>query len=294
MMKDLSFSELLEEEEKEHFSFEELSKYVGRPQRLQYLESSLNLLGGGSSRFVFDLKNGFALKAAISEIGVLQNETEYKLFHGASKTVKRALAKVASEYDENFEWIVMEKIQIFASEAEFKNALGLNQEQAKELLGNICFAAQSAEEIRQKIQSNIDYFENYEKKFGKKHQQEIKWKSMLGFTEQFAKLCLAVPYLESNGGDLGRLDQLGFDASGNVVIADYGFGFDTFAAYNPTPYQQAAIDAKANLYFDDDNRKEYDKYGNEIVKAAPKINKQNVQYTRPQNDDNNDGDYIPF
>jgi hypothetical protein len=302
-MKTLKEFFLFMEQETETFSFEELEKYVGNTQRAEYLEKTLRLIDTGSSRMVFDLGDS-VLKLAMNDKGEVQNETEYKIFHSAPGQVKEVLAKVQEPHDPDFIWIVMEKVAPLTTPESFEENLGLTPEMAEELFTNFCYTVKSVEELRDRIQSNIDYFvelDNRRKasfrpsKWNPQHEPDpriAKYEKMLGFTDDFAKLCMAVPHLESNGEDLGRLGQLGMNNSGHLVILDYGFGNNAFRMYNPTPYQQH--DAQRRIDMDMDNYEwdeyqshQYDKYGNKIkqrtnTKHSPFIRKQ------PETDD------IPF
>jgi hypothetical protein len=272
-------------EETETFSFDELRKYVGITQRLEYLQKTLPILGEGSSRIVFDLGDN-VLKVALSELGETQNRTEYNIFKSASPEVKEVLAAIQDEHDENFDWIIMEKVQPLNSEEAFEKKLGLSPELAEKLFGSFCFQSRSVEELREKIQIEIDYFielddrkrkQAEKNKYSRPHTTDPRIESskkLLNYTPEFLKLCLAVPHLESNGGDLGRLGQLGINQEGHLVILDYGFGYETFSQYNPTPYQQANKQAKEYNDFDDDSyhEDEYDKYGNKIIKQKTAVN----------------------
>jgi hypothetical protein len=79
-------------------------------------------------------------------------------------------------------------------------------------------------------------------------------------------------YAYDRVGDLGRLGQLGINQEGHLVILDYGFGYETFSQYNPTPYQQANKQAQEYNDFDDNEDKKYDKYGNIIAKPKTVVN----------------------
>lgn len=282
------------QESQEAFSFQELEKYVGLSQRRHYLESTLPLMGSGSGREVFDLGVN-VLKVAVNEIGITQNETEYNLYESSPQQVKEVLAAIREPHDPGFAWILMEKVKPLESEQEFARLLGIGTKEASELFGHICYQIASTKELKQEIQNMIDYAKKVQQI---SHNPAIRdpeigrYESMLNFTDDFSKLCLAVPYLEANGGDLGRIEQLGVASSGALVILDYGFGAATHGMFNPTPYQQDRDQRRRDYdeYGDEEHYAEYDKYGNKIVQpVSPERSPQRFTPVRPEEDDD-----IPF
>lgn len=291
------------EEPHEVFSFEELRKYVGNAQRHEYLQKTLGEAQYGSSRAVYNLSQNSVLKVALNDKGMVQNKTEYELFHSAPPTVKEILAAIEEPHDTEFEWIVMEKVKPLDDEASFEQALGLTSEMASELFSSFCFYSKDVEDLKANIQKSIDYFtelpSNKPRKWDKipKIDPRIaKYKQALHFTDDFARLCLAVPHLETNGGDLGRLDQLGMNRNGRLVILDYGFGENAFKMYNPSIYQQADAQRRQEMdldYYEYDGNEQYDKYGNKIAKPKPRTNtmpSKKPQANKPFADDED----IPF
>ena len=296
---------LREETHDEHFSFDELRKYVGLVQRLEYLNQTLGEAKYGSSRAVFNLSDALVLKVAINEKGLVQNETEYTLFHSAEPKVKEVLAAIKEPHDPEFQWIVMERVKPLEDEVSFEQVLGVTTEMALELFSGFCFTETDIEKLKNRIQSQIDYFSNPDhpnnrvsrwSKTVKVDPRIEKYRKMLNFTDEFAKLCLAVPHLESNGGDLGRLDQLGVTSDGRLVILDYGFGNTAFGMYNPSIYQQVAAQQRAEMDVDhydyqEDRKEEYDKYGNKI-KRPTRVNTKPATGMAKQQTFNDDD--IPF
>jgi hypothetical protein len=196
----------------------------------------------------------------------------------------------------------MEKVTSFKTQEEFEKTLGIPPEMAEELFSGFCFDVKSVEELKKNIQDRIDYISslphNQPSKYRKNPKEDFRvtrYKKMLGFTDDFAKLCLAVPHLESNGGDLGRLNQLGLTRDGRLVILDYGFGHTAHRMYNPSIYQQYDAQRRAELDYPDnwDDAVEYDKYGNKIIPPKPRMStKPAARYPKPAIHDQDD--YIPF
>lgn len=264
-------------EEIEVFSFEELKKYVGTNQRIQYLEKTLNSVGYGSSRAVYELSNNLVLKAGLDEKGFTQNQTEYELYHQVPKNVQNVLAAIKEPHHPNYEWIVMEKVRVFSSEEEFEQELGLSPDKAEMLFRGFCFHATTLEEIQNHIEKLIAYLTDIASRSERKNFKDKKalerveqHKKMLNFTRAFSDICLAIPYLETNGSDLGRPEQLGKAPDGRVVIVDYGFGKKAYSQYNPTPYQQHMQQHMQDMDDNYDDHQEYDKYGNKVVRSIPK------------------------
>jgi hypothetical protein len=295
-------------EETEVFSFEELAKYAPGGYKTAYLERTLPTLGMGSSRKAFDLGDGRVIKASLNDKGTVQNETEYNLYHSVPAKVKAVLAGVDNLHDPDFEWIIMDKVEPLEDEDAFQKKLGLTPEMSNRLFNDFCYTAKSIEGLRADIQRNVDYYQDMQDRSWeqeKARQSKFKpsfrvdprietHKKLLGFTDDFANLCMAVPYLESNGGDLGRLGQLGINREGHVVILDYGFGQSSFHMYNPSIYQQVAMQNRIDNdqdYYDQENAPEVDKYGYPIKKPAARTTTAPApQRSQPERDD----DYIPF
>ena len=62
-------------------------------------------IGGGSSREVYDLNNGYVVKVAKNRAGIEQNKTEYRIY---SKDNTGIFAKIVQVSD-NYEYVVMKK-----------------------------------------------------------------------------------------------------------------------------------------------------------------------------------------
>lgn len=279
------------QEAEESFSFEELKKYVGRPQRLEYVEQTLVELGSGSSRAVFDLGDGRVLKVAMSDKGSVQNETEYQLYHKVPGDVKLVLAAIDEPHDEHFEWIVAEKAESLKGAEELERLFGVDAKTAHELFSGTCFRSKTIEDLKSSIQKQINYFKALNP--SERNLSQVKrYEQALNFTDSFAKICLAIPHLESNGLDLASADQLGVLPDGRVVIIDYGFGSDAYSMYNPSIYQQ--VNDLERSYRDDyghEQEVEYDKYGNVI---PPPPRKPATAPRPPARPPASDEDDIPF
>lgn len=65
----------------------------------------LRYIGGGSSREVFDLNNGYVIKIAKNEAGIAQNKAEYKISQYDGDYI---FARVIQSFN-NYESIIMQK-----------------------------------------------------------------------------------------------------------------------------------------------------------------------------------------
>jgi hypothetical protein len=68
-------------------------------------EGSLRLIGRGSGRLVFDLDNGYVVKAARNNKGLAQNKAESQIF---SEENSKYLAKIFA-VSEDYQFLIMEK-----------------------------------------------------------------------------------------------------------------------------------------------------------------------------------------
>lgn len=74
---------------------------------LEKLSLSLEVVGYGKHRVVYDLNNGFVLKVAITLKGIRNNRNEAKLYERTKSHLKKHLAKVI---ESGRGWIIMEKV----------------------------------------------------------------------------------------------------------------------------------------------------------------------------------------
>ncbi|MFD0697890.1 hypothetical protein ACFQZT_27835 [Paenibacillus sp. GCM10027628] len=85
---------------------------VDKGNKRKMARSNLNLpykeISAGAHRIVYDIKDGFVLKVAISKKGIQCNEFEAKLYKKVKSSLKSHLAEVK---DHGFGWIIMEKIK---------------------------------------------------------------------------------------------------------------------------------------------------------------------------------------
>ncbi|PLT35090.1 hypothetical protein [Bacillus sp. V5-8f] len=74
---------------------------------LRTLTLPYKVIGNGLNRMVYDLDNGYVLKIALSEIGVISNSQEFNLYQTSDSTIRKYLAPVM-EMGQG--WIVMKKM----------------------------------------------------------------------------------------------------------------------------------------------------------------------------------------
>lgn len=68
-------------------------------------EGSFRLIGRGSGRLVYDLDNGYVVKAARNQKGLAQNKVEHQIF---SVEKSKYFARIL-DVSENYEYLIMEK-----------------------------------------------------------------------------------------------------------------------------------------------------------------------------------------
>jgi hypothetical protein len=71
------------------------------------LKFKYELIGHGYNRMVYDLNNGYILKIALSEVGLIGNANEAYLYHNCNEEVQKYLCPV-KEFGSG--WIIMKKM----------------------------------------------------------------------------------------------------------------------------------------------------------------------------------------
>ncbi|MGE8205625.1 hypothetical protein ACQKP0_13795 [Heyndrickxia sp. NPDC080065] len=96
----------------------EMKKYpllipiVKRKIAQRTLEIPHKNIGNGLNRMVYDLGNGYVLKIALSEIGLISNAQEFRLYHFSHPDIQQYLCPVM---EKGQGWIVMKKMDHKAS-----------------------------------------------------------------------------------------------------------------------------------------------------------------------------------
>jgi hypothetical protein len=90
-----------------------MSKYPFRTpwKKINLAQGTLTLpykiIGSGLNRMVYDLGNGYVLKIAFSEIGLISNNREFNLYHSSQPDIQQYLCPVM---ERGQGWIVMKKM----------------------------------------------------------------------------------------------------------------------------------------------------------------------------------------
>ncbi|MFF2498804.1 hypothetical protein [Peribacillus sp. NPDC058075] len=71
------------------------------------LQFKYKIIGHGFNRVVYDLNNGYILKVAFSEIGLLSNENEAYIYNNCNEKVKKYICPVE---EHGTGWIIMKKV----------------------------------------------------------------------------------------------------------------------------------------------------------------------------------------
>lgn len=167
----------------------DLKRFKSLPDQrsmLAYASKFLQKLGTGSSRATFLLSGKHALKIALNEKGVGQNEAEMDVFTNSKNS--NIVAKVY-DYDENSRWIVSDAVREFSDPKEFQQLTGTDWE---------TFA-----------KTVYDWL-------GRKATKTMKPD---GFTASVIKFAQANKMLP---GDIEEINHWGKTADGRVVMLDYG------------------------------------------------------------------------
>lgn len=102
-------------------SLESLKDRQKKRKAKHALRFRYKIVGSGRHRIVYDLRNGYVIKVAISRRGLKNNKTEFKLYTRCSSNLRKYLCPVA-EY--GYGWVVMKRM---------KPLDGLNEEYDKKL-----------------------------------------------------------------------------------------------------------------------------------------------------------------
>ena len=78
------------------------------------LKFKYKMIGNGCNRIVYDLDNGYILKIALSDVGIIGNANEAYLYNNCNEEVKKYLCPV-EEFGSG--WIIMKRMETNASQA---------------------------------------------------------------------------------------------------------------------------------------------------------------------------------
>ena len=204
---------------KDKFDIREFKKLKTIPEVRNYIrEHELQKLGAGNSRIVYALSSRFALKIALFNQGLEQNEAEVQL----SKTpgVENVIAKVHS-YDPEYKWIIADLVRPLnwlrkPKEAkDFENKTGVSNQEFSKLLSYSSNKQFSDRSYGDNPQDNKNPWDNYPNN-----------KFLIGL-HKLIDSGVSAP-------DLGRIEQYGITPDGRVVILDYGGTVSVLTKTPPT------------------------------------------------------------
>jgi hypothetical protein len=192
---------------KDNFDIREFKALKTIPEVRRYVrEHELQKLGVGNSRIVYALSSRFALKIALFNQGLEQNEAEVKL----SKTpgVEDVIAKVHS-YDPEYKWIIADLVRPLnwlhkPKEAkDFESKTGVSSQEFTNLLRHSSDKQFPDRSYGDNPKDDKDPWDNYP-------------------DNKFLKGLRKLIDSGVSAPDLGRLEQYGVTPDGRVVILDYG------------------------------------------------------------------------
>jgi hypothetical protein len=174
------------------FNISQFKQIQSAPMALEYAQTYLEPIGAGSSRAAFILTGRYALKVALNDKGLAQNEAEFTAYQKTTEETRKIVAKVY-QHGSSFQWLISDLVKPLKTAAEFKSLTG---EDFEKLCDNI-------EELYTNGQPNedselLDAVENLI------NDNELEW------------------------ADLTDLWQWGKTPDGRAVVLDYGFTTDVY------------------------------------------------------------------
>lgn len=103
--------------EQETFDIREIDKFVSIDKKLEYAKKRFEQIGEGSSRVVFNLKNGYVLKLAKNMKGIYQNLSETEPALNSMYPDLIARIKKYDQDSENIYWIISQKAEEMTEES---------------------------------------------------------------------------------------------------------------------------------------------------------------------------------
>lgn len=188
----------------------DLKRFESLPDQktmLAYASKFLQRLGTGSSRAAFVLGSKYALKIALNEKGLAQNNAELEVFTNPKS--KPIVAKVYRA-DEDSRWIVSDLVKPLSNVDEFAELTGTDWSDFAETI--------------------------------KDHLSKSGTKSMVadGFTQTVINNARANNMLV---GDIEEIGHWGKTPDGRCVLLDYGFTEEVFSKHYKTPARPQAKSA---------------------------------------------------
>ena len=182
----------------DRFDMKRFKSLPGTDTMIYYADKFLQKLGKGSSRIAFLMSGKYALKIALNQKGLSQNEAELDVCtNPASKAV---VAKIY-DFDDKHRWLISDLVREISNEAEFKSLTGVRWTEE--------FCVWMSHGIRmKKIPENLP------------DDMEI--------VRSTIKMAIANNLLP---GDITKLEHWGKTADGRVVLLDYGFTEDVYQSH---------------------------------------------------------------
>lgn len=217
------------------FNLEKFKSLPTTDQKIVYASNILPEMGEGSSRIVFAVSGGKALKIATNPKGLAQNEAEIDIF--TNPKTKPVVARIF-DADQQNEWIISEIVQPFPeNEKYWQNEVGVDWNYfssfIREWVEEDKIAIQAW--MTEKIQGYTEAIRTYESRLRPEqypHSYDLKrareqLQTVLGIQKsQFLQGVIALMESGLEAGDLigfGSLGHYGKTVDGRIVVLDYGF-----------------------------------------------------------------------
>lgn len=209
---------IINENDFTNFSIEQLKEINTFKGRVEYCTKFLKRLGAGSTRIVYELPNGDALKLAKNKIGLAQCEAEVETFSEGNPIL--ANVKDYDEIEHNVVFVIMERVKK-ASVKDFRRILNVNFKVFNEA------ETYSIDTVHRKkdYRNQHEYFLKYLNGYAQAHKNE----KFLEFVKNLYS------YIMDNDivmfGDVTRIVNWGITNNERLVLLDYGLNDQVYSTH---------------------------------------------------------------
>ena len=207
---------LIDEDYPTSWNVDEFAALSSHAKRIEYANTNLKFIAGGSGRRVYQIDDEKVLKLATNKKGIAQNEMEIK--YGAEDYYMKKIGRLANvfEYDENNNlWVEMELARKL-SKSLFKKINGYSWDTYVDLISYYYYDTMGKDRYGRTKETPDDVAQEiYEHEF-------------------YSDIAEMVGNYDLPIGDWVRLSSFGIvkrDGTDEVVVIDYGLNNEVYSSY---------------------------------------------------------------